>query len=83
MWLELLSINSGAVVTIEMWEMALSIRDNVYFQIFVLTLLAWIGYKIFIATIKTIWKAIIIGAAIFLFLILWGGSLANILLWNG
>lgn len=70
-------------MTIEMWENALTIRDNVFFQIFILTLLGWIGYKLFIATVRTIWKALFVTAGIFLFLILWGGSLANILLWNG
>lgn len=79
-----LSIVLGVrVVTIEMWENALAIRDNVFFQIFVITVFVWIGYKILIATARTVWKVLIIGAGIFLFLILWGGSLANILLWNG
>jgi hypothetical protein len=70
-------------VTVDMWENALAIRDNVFFQIFMLTVLGWIGYKLFIATVRTIWKAMFVVTGIFIFLIIWGGSLANILLWHG
>ena len=69
--------------TIETWETALAIRDNTFFQVFVLSILTYLGYRLLIATVHTIWKALLIGAAVFGFLLLYGGSIANILLWNG
>ncbi len=61
------------------WEAALAVRDGVFAQIFLLTVLGYETFKVFIFPRL---KRLTLSVVFILFVILYVGTVANIVLWQ-
>jgi len=60
------------------WEAAIITRDMLFLKVAILTVLAFAGYRLFLATSRVFWRVVTVTFGVGLFVVLYIISMANI-----